>query len=243
MELHFNASGTDRKRIVEAISKELNIKAKYLGMPSAAYQIGSYTVSKDGCLSFPEDTDLAESSAVIDACVMAYGSPAEWENNLQEGAVIEEAKEEADTAAETPDTADLSLTVEMPRDFFTDGQLENLRKLVEAKAPLLKEALAVENLPITVTDEKVSFPWFTGDIDAEHFAAYTSLITAICNMAKEAKRVTAKEKEAVNPKYEFRCFLLRLGFIGNEYKKNRKILLENLSGSAAFKSGKKGGEQ
>lgn len=238
MELHFNASGTDRKRIVEAISKELNIKAKYLGMPSAAYQIGSYTVSKDGCLSFEDGTDIAESSAVIDACVMAYGSPAEWENNPPEEAVTEETKEEPDTAAETPDTADLSLTVEMPRDFFTDGQLENLRKLVEAKAPLLKEALAVESLPITVTDEKVSFPWFTGDIDAEHCAAYTSLITAICNMAKEAKRVTAKEKEAVNPKYEFRCFLLRLGFIGEEFATARDILIRRLSGDAAFRNGR-----
>ena len=238
MELHFNTSGTDRKKLVEVISKELNIKAKYLGMPSAAYQIGSYMVSKDGCLSFPEDTDLTESSAVIDACVMAYGSPAEWENNLPEEAVIEEAKEEADTALETPDTEDLSLTVEMPRDFFTDGQLENLRKLVEAKAPLLKEALAVESLPITVTDEKVSFPWFTGDIDAEHCAAYTSLITAICNMAKEAKRVTAKEKEAVNPKYEFRCFLLRLGFIGEEFATARDFLTRNLSGDTAFRHGR-----
>lgn len=192
MELHLNASGTDRKKLVEAISKEMNIKAKYLGVPSCAYQIGSYTVSIDGCLSFEDSTDITESSAVIDACVMAYGSPEEWENNPPEEAVTEAAKEEPNMAAETPDTADLSLTVEMPRDFFTDGQLENLRKLVEAKAPLLKEALAVESLPITVTDEKVTFPWFTGDIDTEHCAAYTSLITAICNMAKEAKRVTAK---------------------------------------------------
>ncbi|MCW6662762.1 hypothetical protein NHG23_02530 [Aerococcaceae bacterium NML190073] len=115
---------------------------------------------------------------------------------------------------------------------------------MEAKAPLLKAALKTEELPIEITDEKVSFPWFTGDIDAEHCAAYTSLIAAMCQMAREAKRVTAKEKEAVNPKYEFRCFLLRLGFIGNEYKRNRKLLLENLSGSSAFKSGdKKGGEE
>jgi hypothetical protein len=131
----------------------------------------------------------------------------------------------------------------MPRDSFTEGQLENLKKLVEAKAPLLKSALLVDDLPIEITDEKVSFPWFSGDIDAEHCGAYTSLITAICKMAKEAKRVTAKEKEAVNAKYEFRCFLLRLGFIGDEFKINRKLLLENLSGSSAFKSGaKKGGE-
>ena len=40
-----------------------------------------------------------------------------------------------------------------------------------------------------------------------------------------------------NEKYAFRCFLLRLGFIGNEYKSQRKILLRNLTGSSAFKSG------
>ena len=63
-------------------------------------------------------------------------------------------------------------------------------------------------------------------------------ITKLCEMAKNAKRVTAKEKESANPKYEFRCFLLRLGFIGDEYKADRKLLLKNLSGSSAFKSGK-----
>jgi hypothetical protein len=39
----------------------------------------------------------------------------------------------------------------------------------------------------------------------------------------------------VNEKYTFRCFLLRLGFIGPEYKDERKILLRNLSGSSAYK--------
>ena len=63
-------------------------------------------------------------------------------------------------------------------------------------------------------------------------------------MSKEQKRITASEKEVENEKYAFRCFLLRLGFIGTEYKTDRKILLQNLSGSSAFKSGaKKGGEE
>ena len=44
-----------------------------------------------------------------------------------------------------------------------------------------------------------------------------------------------------NEKYAFRCFLLRLGFIGAEYKAARKVLLRNLTGSSAFKSGKRGG--
>ena len=58
-------------------------------------------------------------------------------------------------------------------------------------------------------------------------------------MARNQKRVTAKKKETDNDKYAFRCFLLRLGFIGTDYKTERKILLRNLSGSSAFKSGAK----
>ena len=59
-------------------------------------------------------------------------------------------------------------------------------------------------------------------------------------MSKDAKRVTAKEKDVDNEKYAFRCFLLRLGFIGTEYKAERKILLRNLDGSSAFKAGRDG---
>ena len=56
-------------------------------------------------------------------------------------------------------------------------------------------------------------------------------------MARNQKRISAKEKAVDNEKYTFRCFLLRLGFIGDEYKTTRKILLRNLSGSTAFKAG------
>ena len=46
-----------------------------------------------------------------------------------------------------------------------------------------------------------------------------------------------------NEKYAFRCFLLRLGMIGNAYKESRKILLQNLIGSSAFKSGHRKGDE
>ncbi|NCC69938.1 MAG: virulence protein, partial [Clostridia bacterium] len=49
--------------------------------------------------------------------------------------------------------------------------------------------------------------------------------------------VNSTEKAVENEKYAFRCFLLRLGFIGSEYKSERKILLANLTGSSAFKNG------
>ena len=49
-------------------------------------------------------------------------------------------------------------------------------------------------------------------------------------MARDAKRVSSKPTKTDNDKYAFRCFLLRLGFIGKEYKTARKILLRNLTG-------------
>lgn len=61
-------------------------------------------------------------------------------------------------------------------------------------------------------------------------------VTKLIEAAKSQKRVTAKPKSVENEKFAFRCFLLKLGFIGDEYKTARKILLKNFEGSSAFKS-------
>ena len=86
-------------------------------------------------------------------------------------------------------------------------------------------------------DGKLDFPWFQPDVSPDEVKAYMDLVTALCKMAKEAKRITAKDKPVENEKYAFRCFLLRLGFIGDEFKTSRKILLKNFTGSSAFKNG------
>jgi len=75
--------------------------------------------------------------------------------------------------------------------------------------------------------------------DPDEVSAYSQFICALCDMSRNQKRVNATEKDVENEKYAFRCFLLRLGFIGEEYKKERKILLRNLNGSSAFKGGAK----
>ena len=160
----------------------------------------------------------------------------------QEGGTAEESAEAEDHAGKpetAPQEADLGLTVAMPRDSFTDAALENLRKLVDAKGSLIKSALAVDSLPIETDGEKVSFPWFAEGQDSESVKAYTHFIAALCDMARNQKRITATEKKVENEKYAFRCFLLRLGFIGAEYKGERKVLLKNLSGSSAFKNGER----
>lgn len=228
MVLHFNVNGESRKAMVKAIEKELDVKARYLGVPSCSYEIGSYTVGKNGELEFADDLGMDETSKVVDACVMAIGvSPKEWEKNTEEL--------ETEPQGET-----VGLTVAIPIEKVKVG---NLMTLIDSKAGLIKKALGIDDIGISIEEDKVSFLWFSEEIDADTLQTYTRFIAALCEMSVKQKRIQAKEKEVENEKYAFRCFLLRLGFIGAEFKVDRKILLKNLEGSAAFKNGTKGGKE
>ena len=240
METRYNVTGEKRKEMVEVISGVVGMRAVYMRMPTCAYAISNITVSRDGTLAWDERTGSRTIEKVKEALAAAGFTAEETAETAQEGGTAEETAEPENHAEEpepAPQGADLGLTVAMPRESFTDAALENLRKLVDAKGSLIKKALAVDSLPIETDGEKVSFPWFAEGQDSESVKAYTHFITALCDMARNQKRITAKEKPADNEKYAFRCFLLRLGFIGAEYKGERKILLKNLSGSSAFKNG------
>ena len=233
MILHFNVTGESRKKMVGAIEEATGQKARYLGVPSCAYSIGDYTVGKNGELEYDDSLLAEETSAVIDASVTATGlSPAEWAENEE----IAESEEIVEATEETPQSENVGLTIGFPLEKVMVG---NLTKLLEAKGNLIKKALGLEKLPIEITEDKINFPWWdTMPEDFEEITAYTDFLAALCKMSREQKRISAKEKEVENEKYAFRCFLLRLGFIGAEYKKDRKILLKNLTGSSAFKKAK-----
>ena len=110
MVLHFYVTKDKRKAMVQAIEKEIGGKAKYLGVPSCAYEIGNFTVGKNGELEFGDFDDLDEIAPIVDACVLATGvSPAEWNNN-EKGA--EEPDSEPNKGAETGES--LGLTVSIP---------------------------------------------------------------------------------------------------------------------------------
>ena len=238
MRLEFNRTGAERKALVQAMGEILGVKPRYLGMPTAAYEVDYFHIDRTGAVEFDGRADSEEIENLLERLAERGIAAAPMETAQEGGAAEENA--EPENRAEMPETApqeaNVGLTVAMPRESFTDTALENLRKLVDAKGVLIKKALAVSSLPIETDGEKVSFPWFS-ETDSGTAAAYTHFISALCDMARNAKRVTATEKPADNEKYAFRCFLLRLGFIGAEYKEERKILLKNLSGSSAFKTG------
>lgn len=240
MEVNYNVIGAERKRLVAEIARITEAEARYLGVPTCSYEIGDFTVTRTGVLVIDGCTDSEMVEQLLEGLEKAgftfehpFGlfdaETADAETTETQETVLEET-------ASAPEQEYVELTVQMPRESFTDAALENLEKLVEAKSGLICKALAVENLPIEVTEERVSFPWFS-EVIAEDATAYTHFISALGEMAKNQKRIVAKEKEVENEKYAFRCFLLRLGFIGGEYKMERKILLRNLTGSSAFKGG------
>jgi hypothetical protein len=216
MKLNYNVTGSDRKRLVQAISILTDSKAKYLAVPTCAYQVGDYNIDKNGLLTGPDNQKLEEELSSLHA----------FEAQDRE---YQETKNQETT--EEPD----SLVIELPKEPFSEASLENLQKLIESKEVLIKTALGVQNLSLEVTKDRIRFPWFTLPITPDEIKAYSTFITALAKLAREQQRVTAKPKKVENEKYAFRCFLLRLGFIGDEYKAERKILLSKLTGSSAFK--------
>lgn len=256
MEIRYNVTGARRKELVKIISGITGARAEYQYMPTCNYKIGCFTVTRDGTLLFDDCADSGEAEHVLEA-VAAAGfecepqdlgeAPAEGKMEVSERDTKETA--EADPIMEDMGTADTGdspdaeehgtvpgLTVEIPLDKVAVG---NLTRLLDAKGSLIKKALGISGLPIEIWEDRVAFPWFTELPDTDAVQAYTHFISALCEMSKNAKRVTVTEKAVENEKYAFRCFLLRLGFIGAEYKAERKILLKNLTGSSAFKSGAK----
>ena len=172
---------------------------------------------------------------------MAEAMTSETESEEPETAENDPGEENTEETAITENTPDSNppdtLTVEMPDSGFTPEARENLKKIVASKATLLRQALETDSLPIIEHDGKIAFPWFTLHGLGGEAEAYSLLVTGICKMAKNQKRVTATEKPVENAKFDMRLFLIRLGFIGDEYKTARKILLRNLTGNSSWKAG------
>mgnify|MGYP000867935200 CR=1 FL=1 len=340
MKITYAKTGTERKSLVAAISQELNTPAKYLGMPTTAFEVGGYRVDKVGTVTGPDNRDLVadlqglhsftpvteeyDGAPDIDqhhpgqyadpsvppveamlrqADAWMEGQPAYEDLRLTEHEELGLGRERREDwqgengmrAGDNPDyytyQAELSdpdcpdrmevfsaeddedairqarefctgeivllelfqldddynvvrsveikpdrLVIQMPLTGFTPDKLDNLCKMVTAKASLLKAALGAQDLPIRQTAETLDFPWFRYTEDNATVDAYAALVSLLCKTAMEKKHVSAKEKVIDgSPRYAMRCFLLSLGFIGDAHKVARKILLSKLEGSTSRK--------
>ena len=224
MEIKYNIEKSERKAMAHKIGELLKEDVRYLGAPTFAYEIAFFTLDKNGVLSFSDRSDTELVEQVLDGLDYAGYEPEE-----RPAPQTPEQTEESDKP--------VTLTLTMPKSFFTYEALENLHRIVNNKARLLKHALDASFLDIDETDDDIEFPWFTVE-QSEDEEAYKQFVTMLCEFAKKQKRVNNKPDTSDNEKYAFRCFLLRIGMIGAEYKTARKVLLRRLTGSAAFRSAK-----
>lgn len=113
-------------------------------------------------------------------------------------------------------------------------RLFNLITIIESRRPLIEEALSLE--------EPFAFNLFYGlglsislssfSYTAVEAAAY--LLEQACKMAESTGKSRMKPCDMTNPKFQMRSWLLRLGFIGEQFERPRRTLMDGLSGDAAF---------
>lgn len=220
-------TGENRKELVKAITEATGYKSDYQGIPSYAYKIGPYMVDRHGGIEVDEFADQKEIGQLLQALRARDFIPTEdW-------SMLEKPPTESDVQACMSRAGIDGIILSFPKNGMDAQAVDNLRKLITGKEWLLRMALEAEALPIEEDDDTLSFPWLAGTAPSELVEATAHLIAAMIKLAKKQKRVTLVAKESDNPRYAFRCFLLRLGFIGDEYKSVRKYLMRGLPGNSS----------
>ena len=123
----------------------------------------------------------------------------------------------------------------------------NSRSLGSRSAHYNESRYHMLNLHATFTKGTVEFRLFQFDapsdgkkngLHAGQLKSYIQLCLALSQMAKSLKSASPKPQQTENPKYAMRTWLLRLGFIGEEFATARDILTRRLAGNAAFRNGR-----
>lgn len=203
-----------RKQLAHLISEALGETVTYMGAPSFAYRIGGASLDRDWQL---DTTSL--NPGQIKAITAA---------TRDAGFVVE--------SGNVSGTVGLSLA--FPTTGWEETTAGKLEALLAAKSPLITKALDISQAPMQVDEEagRVVFAWFTTTPDPEVVEAVSHLIERMIAYAKTATRINPTPTTAVNEKYAMRCWLLRLGMIGNDTKQARRTLMRNLDGNSAWKT-------
>ena len=180
MRISYNVTGNDRKALVKVISQATGERAVYKFMPTCAFEIGFFTVTKEGTLEFDDRSDAEVVEKVLEALTAAGYEGA------RETAPTE--PEEADKAATDADTAEenegISLTVKLPIGRHTGNTLRNLVNLVYTRAGLVNKALGTdfrvdeglaESLQTAVLFKTEDFLRAVGSYEDEHGKAIDGL--------------------------------------------------------------------
>ncbi len=201
-----------------------------------------------------KNPEVVEEQATLDQLPLeeTATAPEEAATTPTEAAETAEAPVEASTPKETitlsdaPDTEPeipepkeptaeedepTQLTLSLPKAMFDQsmGSLDRLRAAISSKQTLLKKALGTESLEFQVEEDRISFPWFTlsSGNQNEEIDAFSKLVFALAKKAITQTRVSAEEKVNEDLRLGMRLYLINLGFVGDEYKSARAVLMRN----------------
>ena len=250
---------TDRREMVQAIAERLGSPAVYLRTPTCAYRIGNLTVERDGSIVSDDDTlletlrpMLIERGWLTDAVDSEAEAPAAKTEPAEQDSEITQMELSFPVEDWTvPQLKNLLHTLYSNQHIlrrmtqsdalYIDRQL--VERLDEAQTPddleaRLADGLAAETLKgCRIRDGKFTFEATFDDRDPTRWQVYGTLLGAILQHAKAAKRVFLKaDADSENEKYRANSLLTRLGFGGTEHKALRRALTGHLNGYAAFKS-------
>lgn len=291
--LKFELNIADRKTLANRMEELTGIHPYYTRAPLYAYDIGNYTIDRDGNLLVePENADAELLTTLLNEGVIRGGESVESTDDQPENTeptenLAEEPVAEAepdDTAEDEPDAEEsesedqpeevpLDLELAFPTSQHNGVSLRNLVNLIYSRGRLISKATGghfhvetdlvetlrddsctytvanfIETLKsyeaqcgtamegLVITEEKVSFTGFPTASDYDHLTAFGHLAILMNQQAISQKRIQAKDVNDENEKYALRTWLLRLGMNGPDFKETRKILMENLSGHAAFRT-------
>lgn len=232
MKIRFGLENGKRRPLANALGEAMNTEVHYLGAPTFCFEVGGCLLDKDGVLDIPETvTIVAVLGKLAAAGFHAEGIGPRLKAPAQEKPMHAEA-EQAQPAGK-------GFIIPIPAQDFNARTRDNLDKLLAAKGGLIMTALGVDRVAYTEKDGVLAFDIFDAEPEKRELLACTDLLYALYRTAGEQVRVTAKAQDSIeNPKYAMRCFLLKLGFIGSEYKETRSVLLSRLPGNGSFKNGK-----
>ena len=212
MKIDYNVTGKDRKALAEVIGHFVGHKPEYK-MPGFRYVIGDVTVDAKGSVILPSNSSLDPDALRLH--LRASGFKATKDNPQTEMYAI-------------------SIPVSI---LESEEAMQNFENVLKAKGYLIKKAFNIEDLPYHKEGKSLVFPWFKEKPAQLEILALSDFITCLTLYCKNAHRINPNERQTDNDKYAFRTFLIRIGMNGDRYKMARKILLRNLTGSAAFRNG------
>ena len=253
---------TDRREMVQAIAERLGSPAVYLRTPTYAYRIGSLTVERDGSIASDDEALLetlrpmlmergwlTESAAAADSeaeAPAAKTEPAEQDSEITQMKLSFPVEDWT-----VPQLKNLLHTLYSNQHvlrrmtqsdaLYIDRQL--VERLDEAQTladweARLADGVAAEMLKgCRIQDGKFTFEATFDDRDPTRWQVYGTLLGAILQHAKAARRVFLREDaDPENEKYRANSLLMRLGFAGREHRELRRMLMGHLGGYAAFKN-------